>query len=139
MVCVATGLAGVGVGGLAVGGKIFGSSAPIEVGSGTNPPLLYEASGVDNLLPSLIASGPGAPDSAPDTPFSHDWLEADQPRESPLPPDWSEIGNIPDISSPDTPGGPVEAPEPASISVMGAGLLGIATFGWRKARSGGSA
>jgi hypothetical protein len=135
VVCVASGLTALGTGGFAVGSKMFGSPAASEIAAATGPPLSFDTSRVDNLLPSLIASSSSMVESAPKTPLSYDWHEADRPLDSRLSFDWSEIGNIPDTPSrnensapPDISSVPVGVPEPASIAIMAGSLFAIGAF-----------
>ena len=150
VVCVVTGLAAVGVSGFVAGSKLSGSPAPSEIGSTTNTPLPFGASGVESLLTSLIASVPSEIGSWPDTPFSYDWRETGNLPDSPstfawseigsplgAPPSfvWSEIGGLSDIPSPSESGGSPDTPtqsaavaEPASISILGASLFAIAVL-----------
>src|SRR5205823_15024037 len=77
VVCVAAGLATLGVGGFVAGGKALGPSAaaPNEIGSTANPPLSLGAESAGPLLTSLVASFPSDIAHSRGTPFFNDWLE----------------------------------------------------------------
>jgi hypothetical protein len=159
VVCVATGLAAIGGGGLIANGRTAGPSAPRENGGTTNPALSLVTNGTVNLLTSLIGSLPNHIGGSPDTPFPYNWGEASNLSESPSTPAWSEIGspagtwpspvwheidNFREITSSlspseastlsGTPSQPGAVPEPASISVLVAGLC-VAAVLYRRSRT----
>ena len=144
IVCVATGLAALGVGGFVARGTIFGSTAQSKISATTSVPTPIGASGFNGL-----PSGPRELESLPDTLFRFDWNEISGPNAPFTLPDtwlssvWGEIGSLPDRfgppgsfvsgGSPDTPrqAAVVAVPEPGGLSIFSAYLFGIGVLRWR--------
>jgi len=138
VVCVATAVATGGIGGVVAGAQLFGSKS----WGTTNTPLPLGVSLPESLLPSLIASFPGAIGGGADTPWPNDWLEAGNPWNTAAIFPWNEayyVRDIPGLSFPeavnstsDTPSRSAAVPEPSSISILGASLLGIGVLRRRR-------
>jgi hypothetical protein len=123
MVCVTTGIAAVGVGGLAILGIAFGSAAPGESGvmpgvatplGPLNPPASF---GQDTALPLVFETGWSLDEAA--LPLGEG---VDSVFVAPIPTDLFNNDSLPD-----TPNPPAPVPEPASIWIFGAYLLGFLT------------
>jgi hypothetical protein len=165
VVCIVAGLAALGVGSFAPGGKTLPASAPTDAGGMIASPVSSGSNGADNLL-GLIAAPSSRIGSGPANPFSFEWDETRELLQTPSTfawnelgnfadtwssaiwpsPTWNEIGGLQDIPSPprpsesyvavDMPGQPGAVPEPASISLLTASLFGVAFLTRRRGPSG---
>jgi hypothetical protein len=140
MVCVLTGLAAIGAGGVVAGARAYGSSVPHEIHNPATTPSAFDPAGLGDDTLTLASFPSGGTGGAPEIPIPTDPREIDGSPDTLSLLDPSEIAASPGVppfdpdeidSSPDDPKGPVDpnrpvpAPEPAGISMFGPSLLTI--------------
>lgn len=153
MVCIVTGLAGVGVGGLVAKGMGFAPVASKEVTTAVSTSAPNVPSDIGSLWASLSSFHPTEIRSLFVPPSSFDWNELGTPPVPPSSLDWNELGTPPvppssfdwnevdippnsphsiDTSGPGSvpvpPGEAAAILEPTSISILATSLLGLAVL-----------
>ncbi len=137
MVCVLTGLAAIGAGGVVAGARAYGSSVPHEIHNPATTPSAFDPAGLGDDTLTLASFPSGGTGGAPEIPIPTDPREIGGSPDTLSSLDPSEIAASPGVppfdpneidSSPDDPKGPVAAPEPAGISILGPSLLALAVL-----------
>jgi hypothetical protein len=142
-VCIATGLAGLGMAGIVAGGVTFGATTTSTPGNLPDPSVTSGPSAAGGAADPAISRDPGEgiipagqtipfdPDATiglADPAVTFDPSGPDGWPNPPTPFDPGAVGDPPDPETPPDPRTPpVSVPEPSSLAVLGVGLLIVAT------------